>query len=286
MRHSFHGLAGAHSAANGCRPGGNHTDAVVLRYTCGVPPIYLARQPASATCGPAGRCRHSCPSGGSTRYICGRPPGGDISRGAKLEPCHGPPAAPSPSPPHCKAGNEVEPPAIFRVTASESRLWHPWPAPVGDLDPDNVVRHLDRDRDRLAGGTRAAVPDSYWRKSRSPARRPHPRTGARGRAPRLRTRGRARARSARPASVTLSRTASPAISTPAFPAALAPGNHAGRRADTPGCTLDSAANVKPGTPRNGHRNPVKRLPTPLPGPDSRPLCVRGHRNTTPYSATR
>jgi hypothetical protein len=34
------------------------------------------------------------------------------------------------------------------------------------------------------------------------------------------------------------------------------------------------------------RNPVKRLPTPLPGPDSRPLCVRGHRNTTPYSATR
>ena len=28
------------------------------------------------------------------------------------------------------------------------------------------------------------------------------------------------------------------------PAALAPGNHAGRRADTPGCTLDSAAYVK------------------------------------------
>ena len=57
-----------------------------------------------------------------------------------------------------------------------------------------------------------------------------------------------RARSARPASVTVSRTARPAISAPAFPAAHAPGNHAGRRADTTGCTLDSAANVKPGTP--------------------------------------
>jgi hypothetical protein len=37
---------------------------------------------------------------------------------------------------------------------------------------------------------------------------------------------------------------------------------------------------------NGYRNPVKRLATPLPGPDSRPLCVRGPRNTAPYSATR
>ncbi len=63
-----------------------------------------------------------------------------------------------------------------------------------------------------------------------------------------------------------------------LPGRLAPGNHAGRRADTPGCTLDSGANVKPGTPRNGHRNPLERLPTPLPGPITRPLCVRGHRN--------
>ena len=47
-----------------------------------------------------------------------------------------------------------------------------------------------------------------------------------------------------PGSVTLSRTASPAIRAPAFPAALVPGeNHAGR-ADTWGCTPDSAAGVK------------------------------------------
>jgi hypothetical protein len=42
----------------------------------------------------------------------------------------------------------------------------------------------------------------------------------------------------------------------------------------------------PDTPRNGYRNPVKRLPTPLPGPDSRPPYVRGQRNTPTYSATR
>ena len=40
------------------------------------------------------------------------------------------------------------------------------------------------------------------------------------------------------------------------------------------------------TPRNGHRNPAKRLPTPLPGTDSRPLCVRGPRNTGVCSTTR
>jgi hypothetical protein len=64
-----------------------------------------------------------------------------------------------------------------------------------------------------------------------------------------------RARSARPASVTVSRTARPAITAPAFPAARIPGNHAGRRADTCGCTLDSAANVKPG-------HPPERAPEP------------------------
>ncbi len=64
-----------------------------------------------------------------------------------------------------------------------------------------------------------------------------------------------RARSARPASVTVSRTASPAISAPAFPARPHPGNHAGRRADTPGWTPDSAANVKPG-------HPPERAPEP------------------------
>jgi hypothetical protein len=63
--------------------------------------------------------------------------------------------------PHrAKAGNELESPAIFRIAASRTRLRHPWPAQAGDLDADDVVRCLDRDRDRLAGGTRAAVPDA------------------------------------------------------------------------------------------------------------------------------
>jgi hypothetical protein len=50
-------------------------------------------------------------------------------------------------------------PAVFRIAASGSRFWHPWPAPVGDLDPDDAVPGPDRDRDRLPGSTRAGVPD-------------------------------------------------------------------------------------------------------------------------------
>jgi len=202
----------------------------------------------------------------------------------KLEPCHGPPAAPSPSPPHCRAGNELEPPAVFRVAASGSRFWHPWPAPVDHLDPDNVVHRLDRDRDRLAGSTRAAMPQAIGESSptskaaTSPHGRPGPSTPS--------TNARASlARSARPASVTVSRTARPAISSPAFPAASSPGNRAGWRRTHADARPTRRQTSSQGTPRNGHRNPVKRLPTPLPGPDSRPPCVRGHRNTTPYSAT-
>jgi hypothetical protein len=115
----------------------------------------------------------------------------------------------------------VEPPAVFRVTASGSRFW---PAPVGDLDPDNVVRHLDRDR--LAGGNRAAVPQTLGEKL-AHQQGGHVRaqmTGAKH--PLYNARARL-ARSARPASVTVSRTARPAISAPAFPAALAPGKSRG-----------------------------------------------------------
>jgi hypothetical protein len=96
----------------------------------------------------------------------------------ELEPRDSAPAAPSPSPPGRKAGNEVEPPAVLRVAASGSRLRHPRPAPVGDLDPDNAVQRLDRD----AAG--------YWRKARSLATQPRPRSCDRGLAPPLRTRGR------------------------------------------------------------------------------------------------
>jgi len=58
----------------------------------------------------------------------------------------------------------MEPPAAFSVPASGARLRYPRPAPVGDLNPDNVVRHHDRDRDRLARSTRAAVPQTIGEK--------------------------------------------------------------------------------------------------------------------------
>jgi hypothetical protein len=58
----------------------------------------------------------------------------------------------------------MKPPAVFRVAASGSRFWHPRPAPVGDLDPDNVVHRLDRNRQGLAGSTRAAMPQAIGEK--------------------------------------------------------------------------------------------------------------------------
>ena len=143
----------------------------------------------------------------------------------------------------------MEPPAVFRVTASGSRFW---PAPVGDLDPDNVVRHLDRDR--LAGGNRAAVPQTLGEKL-AHQQGGHVRAQMTGAKHPLYNARASLARSARPASVTVSRTARPAISAPAFPAARIPGNRAGRRADTPGWTPDSGANVKA-------RAPPERAPEP------------------------
>jgi hypothetical protein len=115
----------------------------------------------------------------------------------------------------------VEPPAVFRVTASGSRFW---PAPVGDLDPDNVVRHLDRDR--LAGGNRAAVPQTLGEKL-AHQQGGHVRAQMTGAKHPLYNARASLARSARPASVTVSRTARPAISAPAFPAALVPGKSRG-----------------------------------------------------------
>jgi hypothetical protein len=59
----------------------------------------------------------------------------------------------SPAPPRGKAVDELEPPDVVRITACKARLRHPWPAPVGNLDPDNVIRRLDRDRDRPDGSS-------------------------------------------------------------------------------------------------------------------------------------
>jgi hypothetical protein len=45
----------------------------------------------------------------------------------------------------------------FRILAGRVQLRHSGAAAVGDLDPDNLVSHPDRDRDRLARSTRAAM---------------------------------------------------------------------------------------------------------------------------------
>src|SRR6266567_9362424 len=71
----------ARLTAGECVTAGNHTDAVVLRYTCDVPAMYLARQPEPATCAAAGRHRCPRPSEVPAGYICGQSPGGDFSRG-------------------------------------------------------------------------------------------------------------------------------------------------------------------------------------------------------------
>ena len=153
---------------------------------------------------------------------------GNFAVPQQLKPRDGPPAAPSPSPPGRKAGNEVEPPAVFRVAASGSRCWHPWPAPVGDLDPDNVVSRLDRDRDRLAGGTRPAMPQTIGEELAHQLGR-HVLAGCPGPSTPSTNARASRARSARPASVTVSRTPQSSAQPP-FPARTGTRKCPGRRA--------------------------------------------------------
>ncbi|MDQ2815015.1 MAG: hypothetical protein M3Z75_24980 [Actinomycetota bacterium] len=58
----------------------------------------------------------------------------------------------------------MQPATAFRVTLGRAQLRYSWSTPVGDLDPDNPVPHPDRNRDRLAGNTRAAMPDTVTEK--------------------------------------------------------------------------------------------------------------------------
>ena len=85
-------------------------------------------------------------------------------------------------------------------------------------------------------------------------------------------------------------TAGPAITAPALSRPPRPGKPAGQRADAGKCTLDSAANVKPKYAQDeayaGRIRASERQRAPLPGPNSRPLRVRGPRNTGAYNATR
>ena len=139
----------------------------------------------------------------------------------------------------------MKPPAVFRFTTGMARPRHPWPAQIGDLDADDVVHCLDCDRDRLAGGTRAAVPDAVGEKlvhqqgSYVPARVPRPEYPVHKRASDPRA-------PPAPQESMVSRTA-PVISATALPCPNRPGEVSGPLGGrTQGCTLDSAARVKPG----------------------------------------
>ncbi|SRR5712691_3790604 len=52
------------------------------------------------------------------------------------------------------------PATAFRITARRAQLRHPRPGAIGDLDPEDAVPGPDRDRDRLPGSTRPAMPDT------------------------------------------------------------------------------------------------------------------------------
>jgi hypothetical protein len=182
----------------------------------------------------------------------------------------------------------MEPPAVFRVAANRSRFWHPRPAPVGDLDPDNVVHHLDRNRHRLAGSTRAAMPQAiggklaHQQRSHVPARvtgTEHPAHERAGDPCPLRPPGKRHALPDRPPSHQRTR----------LPGRPPPGNHAGRRADTPGWTPESGANVKPGHPPEWAPEPrqaaIHNAPWPLRPSAMRPWTAQ-HSALQRYKVTR
>ncbi len=171
-------------------------------------------------------------------------------------------------PPRREVRDKLEPPTAFRITGGMVQLRHPGSAPVGDLDPDHAVPRLDRDRDRLAGTKplcRMLLPNN-----RSRARQQHPCSGNWDPARLPRRRG--RPAPAQPAPQA-SRSPPPAQLSPHPPSRPAPPREiTGRRADTPGCTLDSAAHVKPGyaperapEPRQAatHTAPWHRFPSAM-----------------------
>jgi hypothetical protein len=219
----------------------------------------------------------------------------------ELEPGRHPPPAPQPAPPRREGRDELEPATAFRITARRTQLRRPLPGPVGDLDPDDAVPGPDRDRDRLPGSTRAAMPDGITedladqQDSHVSARVPgaeYLRDECSGCPRPLRPPGKRHALPDR----------RPGHHRTALPRPPRPGKPAGQRADAGICTLSSAANVKPAqrAPRGPRPWLVRgRGPRPWPsvkqptvhtdrpsGTHARPLCVRGHRNMTVYSATR
>jgi hypothetical protein len=215
--------------------------------------------------------RHAHPSAGRPRLRVFRhrvalPPASDRRHvrevSLRLEPGHHPPATPSTAPPSREPLNELKPPAAFRIAVRRMQLRRPRPGPVGDLDPDSTVPGNDRDRDRLPGSTRAAMPDTITedladqQNGHIPARVPRTEylrdEGAGGPRP-LRQPGKSYALPDRHPGHHRTR--------PSLPAP-ARGKYPSRRAGTHGCTLDSVPRVKPGQPARAARPwPSVKQPT-------------------------
>jgi hypothetical protein len=261
--------------------------------------MYLARQPEPTTCAAAGRHRHPRPSEVYARYIRGQSPGGDISRGAIARtrspsarraaasptaprgpqraeardrlPHHGPQAAAQASPAWARSVTSTRTVPSPEMTATVT---------VSRGAPDRLCRILllkiSLLTDQQHGCVCARVPGAeYLRDERAGGPRPLCPPGKRHALP----------------------DRHPGHHRTALPRPPRPGKPTGQRA----CTLSSAANVKPAQrafadpcpclvrgrgPRPWPSVQSRRSRAPLPGPDSRPLCVRGHRNAAVYSVTR
>jgi hypothetical protein len=161
--------------------------------------------------------------------------------------------------------------AIFSLITAGPQLRHTPAAGVGDLDPDHAAGGPDRDR--LPFSARAAAPDAVGEQLTSrAASSPHgcPGPGHPG-----------RERAGRPGPLRPpSRSPAPpvAASAPAFPGPpRGPGSHPDPRPGTRGCTLGSAARVKPEIRRRrGPSVAVRGKPTVIPTaqPARTPSAIR------------
>ena len=209
------------------------------------------------------------------------------------------------SPTACEARNELKPPAAS--ASLRAGRGSGVPGPARSVTSTRTSRSPSMTA-TVTVSPGAAEPHAAHccRRSRSPARQPHPRTGAQGQAPRTRTRGRpAPAPPVRQASRSPGPPPWPSPHPP-FPGRPAPGNRraAGGRRDMYAQTPPRTSSHD--TPRRSRPQPTWRRPSAVdssilapvrgrprkatvtrtaPRPRSRPPCVRGHRNTTAYSAT-
>jgi hypothetical protein len=169
------------------------------------------------------------------------------------------------------------------MATSRARFRHPLPAQFGDNDADDVVPRPDRERDRLAGSTRAAVPDTIDESS-LPAAWPRPRTDGQGLEHPGNTNARAaRARSARPPGRPASRSPGPPSQPsphPPFPGRPRPVNQPGSGARSAPPRTSSRYNGPPRTLVRGPSvvaAPVRGRPCKADGPPHRsqaPIPVR------------